>query len=71
MLVINVKGTKPIRQIDIVRDNKFIHTRQPLAQEVSFRFKDAQPIVKESYFYVRVIQVDDQIAWSSPIWVAR
>ncbi len=71
VLVINVRGTKLIRQVDIVRDNKFIHTRQPMAQEVSFRFKDTQPVIKESYFYVRVIQVDDQIAWSSPVWVTR
>jgi len=70
-LVVNVKGTKPIRQIDIVRDNEFIHTRHPLAQEVSFRFKDARPIARESYYYVRVIQVDDQIAWSSPVWIRK
>jgi hypothetical protein len=22
-----------------------------------------------NYYYVRVLQVDDQIAWGSPIWV--
>ena len=31
---------------------------------------DADPIRgKESYYYVRVVQMDGQIAWSSPIWV--
>jgi hypothetical protein len=71
-LVVNVKGTKPIRQIDIVRDNEFIHTRHPLAQETNFRFRDTKPLgAKESYYYVRVQQVDDQIAWSSPIWVKK
>ena len=43
-----------------------------MKQEVNFRFKDTQPIgAKECYYYVRVIQVDDQMAWSSPVWVAR
>ncbi|MBM3740043.1 MAG: DUF3604 domain-containing protein, partial [Acidobacteria bacterium] len=71
-LVVNIKGTKPIRQIDIVRDNKFIHTRHPLTQDESFRFVDAEPLTaKVSYYYVRVQQVDEQIAWSSPVWISR
>jgi hypothetical protein len=70
---LNIKaiGTKPIRQIDIVRSNKFIHTSHPLTGEVSFTFTDPDPLSGESYYYVRVQQVDDQIAWSSPIWVKR
>lgn len=71
-LIVNVKGTKPIRQIDIVRDNKFIHTRHPLTQDTSFRFTDAEPLAaRGSYYYVRVQQVDEQIAWSSPVWVTK
>jgi len=70
-LSVKVIGTAPIRQIDIVRNNKFIHNRQPLEKEVSFTFIDNQPSPGESYYYVRVIQVDDQMAWSSPIWIAR
>jgi len=71
-LSVNVKGTKPIRQLDIVRDNAFIHTRHPMTPELKFQYKDAQPLgSKPSYYYVRVIQVDDQIAWSSPIWVNK
>jgi hypothetical protein len=31
------------------------------------RQPDAQP--GENYYYVRVIQKDGQMAWSSPIWV--
>jgi len=38
---------------------------------VSFTFVDNQPSPGESYYYVRAIQVDDQMAWSSPIWIAR
>lgn len=72
VLIVNVKGTKPVRQIDVVRDNQFVHTRHPMTKEVSFRYKDTGPITaKESYFYVRVIQADDQMAWSSPVWVSK
>ena len=70
-LWVKVIGTQPIRQIDIVKNNTFIHTRQPLENEVTFTFVDAQPSPGESYYYVRVIQVDEQMAWSSPVWITR
>ena len=70
-LSVKVIGTTPIRQIDIIRDNTFVHNRQPLEKEVSFTFVDNQAPSGESYYYVRVIQVDDQMAWSSPIWITR
>src|SRR6202022_417575 len=38
-----VLGTMPIRQIDIVRNNKFPLPREPLYKEVSFTFLDNQP----------------------------
>ena len=68
-LSIKVLGTNPIRQIDIVKNNTFIHTAHPLAREFSLVFQDARVRPGGSYYYVRVIQVDDQMAWSSPIWV--
>jgi hypothetical protein len=70
-LSVKVIGTRPVRQIDIIRNNKFIHTVQPMEKDVSFSFIDSQPQSGESYYYVRVIQVDEQMAWSSPIWVTR
>jgi hypothetical protein len=71
-LVVKAIGTRPIRQIDIIKNNTFIHSRQPMAKEVSFTFADNVPAgPKESYYYVRLIQVDDQMAWSSPIWIRR
>lgn len=70
-LVIKVIGTAPIRQLDIIRSNQFLLNRQPMQKEVNFEFRDGKPPAGESYYYVRVVQVDDQIAWSSPIWIKR
>jgi hypothetical protein len=70
-LSVKVIGTMPVRQIDIIRNNKFIHNVSPMEREVNFTFVDNQPPAGESYYYVRVIQADDQMAWSSPIWVER
>jgi hypothetical protein len=70
-VVLRVKaiGTRPVRQIDVIKNNKYVHTQQPLAREVSFEYSDPEPGQGENYYYVRVTQVDDQMAWSSPIWV--
>ena len=70
-LSVRVIGTKPIRQIDIIRDQSFIHNRQNLGEEVNFTFVDNEAEAGEHYYYVRVIQADGNLAWSSPIWVTR
>lgn len=70
-LWVKVVGTAPIRQIDIVKNNTFVHNLQPLEKEAAFTWVDNQPKTGESYYYVRVIQANDQMAWSSPIWIRR
>ncbi len=68
-LSVRVIGTARIRQIDIIKNQEFALTRQNLERDVAFEYTDANPSPGESYYYVRVQQTDDQIAWSSPIWV--
>ena len=68
-LVVNVIGTARIEQIDIVRDQTFLYNRQNLEQEVNLTFVDSDVEPGEHYYYVRVIQKNREIAWSSPIWV--
>ncbi|MCP5115590.1 MAG: hypothetical protein GY953_32590 [bacterium] len=70
-LWVKVLGTADIRQIDIIKNNTFIHTRHPLKQDVEFTYTDTEAVPGESYYYVRVLQADNEIAWSSPIWVTR
>ncbi len=68
-LSVNVVGTAPIRQIDVIRNQEFVHNLQNLGREAKFTYMDTQPPAGETYYYVRVQQADGQIAWSSPIWV--
>ena len=47
-----------------------VHRAAPSASyEISHVFRDVQPAAGGSSFYVRVIQANGQMAWSSPIWV--
>jgi Protein of unknown function (DUF3604) len=70
-LLVRVVGTTPIRQVDIIKDQTFLHNRQNQPQELSFEFMDNDVTPGEHYYYVRVIQNDGNMAWSSPIWVTR
>jgi hypothetical protein len=62
-------GRRPIGQIDVIKNNKYVHQLKPEKNEVAFEYLDNTPEAGESYYYVRVEQSDKQLAWSSPIWV--
>ena len=68
-LEVKIFGTAPIRQIDIIKNQEFLYTRQKLPQDFAFTYEDAGKQAGEDYYYVRVEQNDGNVAWSSPIWV--
>ncbi len=57
-----------IDRIEVCRNNCFIYTKQPAGPEASFTFIDREPVEGRSYYYVRVVQKDEELAWSSPVW---
>jgi hypothetical protein len=70
-LIVKTTGTNTIKQIDIVKDKTFLYTARPGAKTASFEYTDKNSKSGESWYYVRVLQEDGQIAWSSPVWVKR
>jgi hypothetical protein len=57
-----------IDRIEICRNNQFIYSTNPEGKKASFTLVDKKPLPGRSYYYVRVIQQDEEIAWSSPVW---
>ncbi len=64
-----VRGTGPIHNIQIIKDNAYVYSANPGQRVAAFSFRDADAVPGESYYYVRVQQEDGQMAWASPIWV--
>jgi hypothetical protein len=70
-LEIRVVGTGEIRQVDVIRNNRIVYTSEPHEREIRFQYAAKGEEAKCSYYYVRVMQKDGEMAWGSPIWVAR
>lgn len=68
---IRVEGTAPVDRVEIIRNNQFVFSTRPGKASVKIDFEDGNPAAGESYYYVRVLQRDGQIAWSSPMWMRR
>jgi hypothetical protein len=66
-------GTGPVDRVDVIRNGEVTHSERPGANTEEVRFNWADPAPprgeKPSYYYVRVVQKDGQMAWGSPIWV--
>ena len=64
-----VTGTNAIKQMDIVKNQKFVYTSRPGTKQSTFEFTDKEFDSAPAYYYLRVLQEDGQLAWSSPVWV--
>jgi len=57
-----------IDRIEVCRNNVFLYTSEPGGRAADLVFVDREPLAGRSYYYVRVVQKDGEIAWSSPVW---
>ena len=65
----DVQSPQPIQAIEICRNNEFVYSTSPGGSDASIEFVDRTPVDGPSYYYLRVIQDDGEIAWSSPVWL--
>lgn len=66
-----ILGTAPVREVAVIRNNEVLYTSSPGVSDVRFEYEDREPPEGELFYYLRAIQENDEIAWSSPIWVVR
>jgi hypothetical protein len=51
-------GTSTIDKVEIIKDGKFVFNTQPNGVTADFTYVDANPGKGESWYYVRVTQLD-------------
>ncbi|MGR3952379.1 MAG: DUF3604 domain-containing protein [Chlamydia sp.] len=75
-----VAGTAPLEKVEIIRNGDVIHSVPVQSSSVDFEFDDLSsltnisipdPLSKAlfSFYYLRIVQQDGHMAWSSPIWI--
>ncbi len=72
MFRIHVEGTDRLGDVEIVKNNAKAYQVAPEGKVADFEYRDADaPGEEADFYYVRVRQADrdQQVAWSSPIWV--
>ncbi len=70
-IVVKAVGTAPVAAVDIIRNNRSIYRNGVAGPEVEVTYLDTAPEPGTSFYYVRLEQIDGNVAWSSPIWVSR
>jgi len=69
-----VEGTDALREIVIFKNNEIFYERNgnrlPSAPTFELDLVDSD-FTADSFYYLRVIQQNNEIAWASPIWVDR
>jgi hypothetical protein len=66
---VKARGTRNVARVDVIKDNNVIYTAEPKAQNVSFEYTDKAPAAGQHFYYVRLMQEDGMIAWSSPFFI--
>jgi hypothetical protein len=69
VLAFRIAGTAPIKRVTVVRNEQNHHVIEGKDREVSATWTDEQPLKGENRYYLRVEQVDGNMAWSSPLWI--
>jgi hypothetical protein len=69
-LKVLVHGTRPIARVDVIKDFIYAYSTEPNRAKVEFEWTDGETRGPGlSWYYVRAIQEDGELAWGSPFWV--
>jgi hypothetical protein len=67
-----IHGTAALAEVAVIRDGAPAYVARPQQEDVEIRWEDPPPTGgRASYYYLRAVQADGEVAWSSPVWVSR
>lgn len=67
-VTIHAVGPTDIDRVEVCCNNRYLYVNRPQSPQCELSFVDLHPPAERSYYYVRVILKDEEIAWSSPVW---
>jgi len=67
---VKVCGTARLTAIEVLRGRELVYVHSSYGAACQFEFMDEPQPGDANYYYVRVLQEDGEMAWSSPVWVS-
>ena len=67
---VNVCGTARLAAVELMRGRELVYVHSSYDATCRFTHMDEPPPGAANYYYIRVLQADGEMAWSSPIWVS-
>lgn len=67
-IVVRVLGTNELDTVEIIKNGERLYSEKGKSNSLDILFEDSDRSDCD-YYYVRVVQKDEHMAWSSPIWV--
>ena len=64
-----VIGTDVIKEVAIIKNGSTLYVEKGQGREITISYSDTTPVKAGDYYYLRAVQEDDEIAWSSPVWL--
>ena len=66
-----VHAAAEIARIEVVRDGEVVQSIQGTGADQAVEWTDAAPAAGRHWYLLKVIQKDDETAWTSPVWIDR
>jgi len=63
-----VRGTRPVKRVEVFKNGEVAHRKIGGREELDLYLDEPAPTAP-TWYYVRVTQSGEDLAWSSPIWV--
>ncbi|MBN2054461.1 CehA/McbA family metallohydrolase [bacterium] len=64
-----VHAEEYLDRVQLVRNGSILEQRIITGDSLEWRVEDKAPPAGDCYYYMRVLQQDGQMAWSSPVWI--
>jgi len=66
---VKVRGTRNLAKVEVIKDSNVIYSVTPNKPTAEFEYTDKDSVNGGHYYYVRVQQDDERLAWSSPMFI--
>jgi len=68
-IALRAVGCGPLARIEVIRNGEVIFAEKGDGLLAGLLLEDPDPPAGTSWYYLKIVQEDGQMAWSSPVWV--